>query len=391
MPSDDDVATNQSRLVYPSAQAMYRAAERWRDEALIDDRSLFGGHSLEPQIAVQDLRRYFSDNPDMGPGTFVTKLHDQLRDTRPDAVQVAAELLYAHVLITSTSAMSSGKKAELITSVLAIEPDRTQPIPDDLREALRGGAAHPGTAFQTYRWKMFRYLIDVYAAVKALDVPARREALTSPDGFARLVAEIDEQTVWSQRSALEHLLFPDARPSILSRDDRARIQHAFGNAEETVEQISARLDPNIAFGAATEVDFYRFPYRDRWHGPNTAAQTYAAWASLVVDAIDLDTEERDYKIDGASRIRAAIQAALGEAQQSPAVIAELSKDLNLVDFRVMDAAKTWVAEAPEQMQAALIELTTHPGPESIDRFLSHVPFTGALAGLGGRLSPPRRC
>src|SRR5664280_1576944 len=78
-----------------------------------------------------------------------------------------------------------------------------------------------GQAYLNYRWKMFSYLIGVFATIKRLPIEDRQLAVASLDGFRRAISEVDTQSVWTQEFALQHLLFPDVAPSILSRNDRA--------------------------------------------------------------------------------------------------------------------------------------------------------------------------
>jgi hypothetical protein len=51
------ISTGQAKVVLPSAQSMYEAAARWRDEALINDRSLYSGQPLDGRAAGRELVR----------------------------------------------------------------------------------------------------------------------------------------------------------------------------------------------------------------------------------------------------------------------------------------------------------------------------------------------
>src|SRR5918993_5557897 len=163
------------RVILPSAQPAYAAALRWRDESLVDDRSLFDGRTIDGVGAAAELRTYFIDQPDAGSGDFVSKLRGQLSSASTDTVQVAAELLYLHTLISSTQAISSSTKRKLVDGVVGFRESGTSPIPDSLLAALAGGMAHPGQAYNSFRWKMFSYLIDMFGRVKALPMASRRE------------------------------------------------------------------------------------------------------------------------------------------------------------------------------------------------------------------------
>ncbi|RKW96449.1 hypothetical protein D9B85_14685, partial [Corynebacterium diphtheriae] len=74
-----------------------------------------------------------------------------------------------------------------------------------------------------------------------------RATLTNWDTFQQLLEGLDEQSVWTQRYALEHLLFPDRAPKIVSRDDRQAVSKAFAGrlgGELPVDEVARRLEPN---------------------------------------------------------------------------------------------------------------------------------------------------
>lgn len=374
-----------SRIVLPSARPMYAAAERWRDHLLIDDRSLFDGRSLDARGAAEELVDRVVKQADGGAGTFSSKLEGQLAGVSEDAVQVAAELLYGHCLIVSTQAVSSRTKMQLVDGVIAFRSAGTSPIPDDLRLALRAGVANPGQAYNSYRWKMFNYLVDVYAHVKTLGRSERPEVLGSFDAFHDFIQPIDDQTAWSQRYALEHLLFPDETPPMLNRDHRVKLLKTFAPDGASVRDVVKRLDPNVHYGSASGINFYRWPYREKWQGEPPVNDLYTSWARHRLQSVDLDGVERDYKLDGVRGFRSALDLATGGSDASEA-LRKAFQGTNLVDYRVYDDFLRWAAAEPAVATAALAELQIDPGPEAIDRFLAAVPVEGQLSGLGARLS-----
>lgn len=377
--------TGHARVVLPSAQPIYAAARRWRDESLIEDRSLFDGRNLYGRATAQGLITHFVDNLEEGDGTFVSKLRYQLREASADTVQVAAELLYVHCLITATEAMKGKSKATLVETVVGFRTSGTSGLSDDLREALNAGVARPGQAYNNYRWKMFRYLVRVFEAVKGLAPEHRAAALATPASFAELVAEIDEQSVWSQRYAIEHLLFPDDCPTVLSRDDRALIVEQLGRPGESVADVVRRLDTNVSYGERSGVNLYRTPYREQWQGPSPELATYAAWSGRVLGSVDLAGRERDYKMERVPLIQTAFAAADSDTDPSGALRTALV-GLNLVDYRVVDDFLNWSAEHPDTCSLALRELAREPGPASMDRFLALIPREQQLSGRGARIS-----
>lgn len=362
---------------------MYAAAQRWRDESMIHDRSLFDGRTLDVDQAASDLLEWYVNNLDLGSGTFVNKLQTQLADVGEDAVQVAAELLYVHALIASTSTWSAAKKAELVSAVTGFRTTGVASMPDDLRAALAGGAAGTGQGYLNYRWKMFAYLVHVFQTIKQLPVSDRREAFGSLDEFRSALANVDTQSVWAQQYALEHLLFPDDAPAVLSRDDRKAITDAFPERGTDIIQVSQHLERNVTYDGKSFVDPYLHPYRRVWN-PHEAETRYGQWASLILEAFDLDKRERAYKLEQAPKFRAALREASDGRNPYDPLRAAL-RGFNVVDYRVSDPFLTWVAANTDDAINALRELQRDPGPGSIDRFLSYI-STSDLPGPGARLN-----
>ena len=383
MAFEGDAGWGRCRIAWPSVQPMYAAAARWRDSALVGDASLFDGRQLNTRLATDELVEQYVGSPDFGSGSFVSKLKGQLAEASDDAVQVAAELLYVHTLVASTTAWSARKKAELVNTVTAIGGPGVAPLPDDLAAVLAGGAAGTGQAYLNYRPRMFTYLVMVFRTIKALPPAERREAVSSLPAWRLAVAGVDTQSVWSQQYALEHLLFPDVAPPILSRTDRASIVAAFPEAGNDIETVCATLEPNVTYGNRSFVDPYWFPLRQRWN-PSPAEALYADWATQVAAAFDLDERERNYKIERQPLFAAALETARQGRDPHTELKAALS-GFNVVSWQVTDAFLTWVQADPQTAAAALTELQTEPGPESIDRFLALVPWE-SLPGMGARLS-----
>lgn len=381
-------APGPSRIVLPSAEGMYAAAARWRDECLIGNNSLFSGQSVDGGSAAAELVSAFVEQPDIGDGKFVPKLRSQLADVSLDAVQVAAELLYVHFLIVSTDATKGETKRGQVNAVVGFRSEGTCRIPDDLVHALMGGAVRPGTAFNTYRWKMFGYLIRIFEHFKKLNMDSRRFALESLHSFRESTQSVDDQTAWTQRYALEHLLFPDDAPAIVGRDDRDVVEATFKDASGTrisIEEIVRGLDPNVFYGDRRGVNLYRTPHREVWQGTDKKMELYVAWAQKIRQLGTLDGRERDWKVDLAQTTGQAIHSIAAGGD----VVGHLKNVLSpssLVDYRAADDFLTWVSKNEAKAVKALGELTRSPGPESIDRFLEFIPRDGQLAGDGARLS-----
>lgn len=364
----------QTRIVLPSAQAMYDAAVRWRDASLVGDRSLFAGTEMDALSAVRQLVEGFVDQPDTSSGTFISKLRSQLMDVDPDAVQMAAELLYVHFLISSSDAMRGESKREKVNQVVAFREQGTSRIPEELEHALFGGVANAGTAYNTYRWKMFGYLIRLVERFKSMGRNERQSAVKTLEAFRRITADIDAQSAWTQQFALEHLLFPDETPPVLSRDDRASIVAGLGPelGETNVEGVAAALEPNVEFGGRRGINFYQTPVRERWQGLKGKLRTYTEWAQRMLEREDFEQEEMNWKFVRAKEIRTASLAII-QGSEPEEQLKGIFRKADFIDFRVADGFMEWCAGKPDALRAGLAALHSEPSPAGIDAFLAHVP------------------
>ncbi|WP_424347635.1 McrB family protein [Kocuria sp. CH-021] len=372
MAESDDVTTSRSRVTLPSAQKMYWAAEQWRDRSLIDDRSLFSGEPINSAAAVQELVEAFIDQPDEGSGTFYEKLETQLSTVSADAVQLAAELMYVYYLIVTTRAARAKTKRDQIQMILDYRDAGTTDLPDEFAEALAGGVAHPGTGYNTFRWKMFAYLIRVYETAKKLPRAERTGVFTDWSTFQRFMGGIDDQSVWSQRFALEHMLFPNYAPAITSRDDRRALPKFFADrlgAEFEVAEIVRRLEPNAWFGNHAYTDLYRTPYREVWQQPNPKMDAYVSWARRFVDVLE---QPRAAWEECALRAAEALRAASSGAPVAGPLRAALA-DLDAGVAPVVSAVVSWAENDDAAARYALTAFADHRGGEAIDRFLDRVP------------------
>lgn len=374
-----------TRIPYPSAQRVYRAARRWRDRSLLDDLSLFGEDRIATAANAEVLVRDFVDQPDLGKESFLTKLRGQLLASPREAIRLAAELLYLHLLVARSTTIGGAKKVELVRAVLGFV-EGGHDIPADLAEALASGLINPGQGYNNYRWRQFGYLIRTVAAVKRLPEPARRRAVTEPAALVELLDGIADDGAAIQRYSVEHLLFPEVFAPVVSREHRQRILRrwtdlAGPDTEPQSFQLAAvanGLAPNGTWDAVEVVNFYRAPYVWQWSDQNERWIALVRWGERLRDCVDLTAEERVYKIEGATPLRRARESA------APAELRDPLRSMNLVDWRVADTFLRWLENA-EDTTGVLGELWTDAGPASVDRFLARLPDSAA-AGSGARLS-----
>ena len=95
----------------------------------------------------QALVRDFVEHPVIGADDFITKLRGQLDRSSVSTVQLAAELLFIHLLIARSDTVSGRRKREIVQSVLGFT-DGTASLPVDLAVALDSGLVRPGAGVQ---------------------------------------------------------------------------------------------------------------------------------------------------------------------------------------------------------------------------------------------------
>ena len=381
------------RVPYPSAQPVYAAAALWRDRCLLDDRALFDDRTGSTISDGQALVRDFVEHPVIGAENFITKLRGQLDRSSATTIQLAAELLFVHLLIARSDTVSGRRKREIVQSILGFTAG-TAGLPAELAGALDSGLVRPGQAFNSNRWRQFQYLIEVFVTVKTLPDSERRLALTDPERFVDVIEQVNDQGAGIQRHSLEHLLFPDVFAPVVSRDHRATILGHWKDLAESpdspeplrLSRVVKALDSNINWGEADHVDLYTSPYLWQWSEPSIQWLTFREWASRISQGIDLNRVERDYKLAAIERLGNAAAAMDEGAPEWPKLLGTaFTKDNNLVGWRAYQPFVEWASTEPDLAGRALRELWREPGPESIDRFRALMPDAVAPT-TGARLS-----
>ena len=254
-----------------------RAAARWRDRCLRNDGSVLTDESLWTAENVGFLVRFFAENLDAGEGNFFEKLEAQLAPAPGSAKQLAAEMLWVMYLYPVPGSMQPGTKRQQIRQVWEWSGEPLPDAPFELDEALKNGVGHPGTAFQTLRWREFLFFVRLLQAWKRLSVSQREARLSDPWNLAEWLKEQDETRTRQLRHILLYFLFPDHFEPYATASQKKIIVRAF--AEEFGEDPAAfnykdriAIDRQIlvirerlqAKGAAADFDFHDKPYLKVW-------------------------------------------------------------------------------------------------------------------------------
>jgi 5-methylcytosine-specific restriction protein B len=201
-----------ARIREPKVLAIYAAATRWMGRALHSSRGIFVERPVWLPEALHELSERLAGQPERGQ-RFEDAWHQQLDGSTSHMFQLAAELVYVHLLFPTDVSPASKRRlvhrtAERATPVV--------PVPEEFDVALDRGIAPTGPAFKTRRHSQLRFLLRVAQSFQRL--PAReRNALTlNPWACKAWLAEVPADGGTTQREALLHLLFPDTFEPIVS-------------------------------------------------------------------------------------------------------------------------------------------------------------------------------
>src|SRR5699024_2539497 len=118
------------------------------------------GDLLDYREATTALVNDFVEQPLAGEGSFTGKLKNQLEASPTSALQLTSELLFIYCLPMHQSSMGQSAKMDLIRTVTSWR-EGVAPLSAELEPALVTGVARVGTAYHTYRWKVFGYLVQL--------------------------------------------------------------------------------------------------------------------------------------------------------------------------------------------------------------------------------------
>jgi 5-methylcytosine-specific restriction enzyme B len=223
----------------PEATPVLDAAEHWRDRCLLDEGSVFTDEPIWTATAVEGLVTHYVGNldVDVGGGDFFQKLEKQMAAAPPESVRLAAELLWVMYLIVSSRAASGATKRLQIRKVFAWSGEK---IPEDhwaLGEVLDTGVAHPGTAYNTHRWRELVFFIQMLERWMALPRADRQELLADPWDFAKWIRQVEGAARRQLPHVLCYLLFPDSFEAITGRTHKKEIVQAFRDLIDTDREV----------------------------------------------------------------------------------------------------------------------------------------------------------
>lgn len=289
---------------------------------LILDQGLDAGRSgFDPEAQVwtaehaAELLECFVNRPDLSGASFDEKLARQLAGASDGAIALFGELYFLSLLPLRDYKGST--KRDRINFALSRAKTLVH-IPRQLDEALDAGVLNGGVAFKTRRDKQLAFLIEFANGFLALQPAERHAIMSDPIMFRDTVNSVTAVNAPSQRHTLNYLAFPKFFLPIAKTQHRTMIRDAFLDRIEDggidLDVDLHKINDALEAEAQGPVDYYRAPWRAIWDAdavptPSDPWSAFLYWMQRFVDVIDLETEERQYKVKAARAIDASMQLA----------------------------------------------------------------------------------
>ena len=258
------------------AAAVLDAAARWKHQCLAASESVFSGERLWTREHFEQLHVHFVEKPDSGSDPFYDKLRRQLDPAPPEAKRLWAEVTWAFYLIVRSHVIRPLTKIDQIRMVWGWSGAS---FPDDhwaLREEVLTGVSHPGTAYNTHRWREFRFIVSTMRDWFGLSAEKRGALLADPWEFAEWIYGRPFVEGRQFQRACLYLLFPDSFEPILTASHKKTIVKAFTREwnepapdsdtemalDRALLEIRKRLEAENP--EEEEVHFYRAPFSSVW-------------------------------------------------------------------------------------------------------------------------------
>jgi 5-methylcytosine-specific restriction enzyme B len=371
-------------------ELLYEVARQFVDAALRKDDSLFTpGHPIWSRATLDDLYERFVKSPDESSDTFEQKLQRQLAGAPPETIQLAAEVLYVHLLVPVNTRQP--RKLRLLKTVLGWSSQPVK-IPSELAMALENGIARVGVAYATYRPWQLHFLINFARAWKQLTATQREEALDDPWAFKRFAEGIPLYAAYMQREALLNLVHPDTFENIVSRDAKQQIAKRLSNLvpkpADDLDQLLLQIRQKLAPEHGPMFSFYDKPLAALWQADSSKWGQFIHWVKRFYEREAFEEEERNYKLRIAEKLLDAMQA-LVEGREWLPPLRQAFKDRhnNLTPWQTADRFLKWCESDPGSAEAALSSLWMSTGSvvERIRSLMEGMP-SSAVRGSGSRLT-----
>lgn len=374
-----------------ASERIYDLASDWARRVIPNHDSLLTpGTRIWTPENLRELEVKFIDRPDESSGkSFLAKLQEQLRDASPGAVQLMAELHLPFFWWVWQGAISASKKLSDLNAILSWHPDRPS-VPAEVTASLSPGFSHPGQWAMQRRDTQLACLIWVAVALQELPKDELESVLMDPFAFREVVLNVASPSSDTAKHGLLHLVHPDTFESITSVAHKKAIlkrfsQYAAGETDVDRALLKVRKGLNPTYGEG--FNFYgeaEDPLLHLW-SKGDAWKRALSWLLKLQGSVDLDVEERTYKVEWASVIAKARTAVLDDQPDwQEALRRALDHPVNnMLGWRVKGTFKAWATSHPDDALAALRNLWGAPREAStkevIDAFAEAVRPGGVTA------------
>ncbi|WP_353951943.1 AAA family ATPase [Knoellia sp. S7-12] len=375
----------------PGAPAVELAGAEFKRALAHNDSVLTPGERIWTVENAEELVQHFVGQPDITGASFDDKLVKQMSPCSPGAIQLFAELYALDLLPLSD--YTSAKKRSCIRVPLTLG-GFSGDFPAVLDQALDLGVLNGGVAFKTRRYWQLSYLVQVTAGLLALGSAERAALLENPQAFRDKLDGFKTVNAPSQRHTLLYLLFPEFYLPIANSDHRTQIRKAFadrlsglGDIDEDLRTIYDALSAE----AGKPVDLYQAPYREKWdpkalssttYKPD-AWQTFMSWGAKIATSFDLESRERQYKIEMAERLSVARELLLADDPSWPVRLRQALNYSNLLSHFTKIAVFNQLDADPQQfLQSIHLLWDGEPDPSLLTAF-----YESLKAQASGKFSP----
>lgn len=373
------------------AAAAYEIGERFVDAALRRDDSLFTpGRAIWTRDVIAELYERYVKNPDLGSGSFETKLKGQLAGASPAVIQLMAEVMYIYFLPASN--MTGRAKRARLNEVLdwSLQPVA---IPDELAAALDKGIGSGGSGFHLYKWASLVYLVLFARAWKELDPAARERALADPWQFRAVAFEVPTEGGGTYaRESLLHLVFPDTFERMFAVATKHQAADAFREMSDLgavdVDRRIHRIRETLTPRYGSDFDFYETDgVRALWGKFKDPLDELLYWGSRFHELESYEAEERTYKLEVAGNMAQARDALVVGGDWYPRLKRAFGPPNNLTHWQLHDTFVRWLNQDLGNAEKLLRRLWDHEGDPlaRLADFFVHFPKS-VIPGLGGRTS-----
>ena len=292
-----------------SADAILDAANKWKQQCLLDGASLFGEERLWTREHFEELQKHFVGRRDAGSGSFQEKLGVQLEPVPSEAKRLFAEIMWLYYLI-----VSSVKRVTKLDRIRTVYEWSGAALSEDhwaLGDVLDKGIINPGMGYWGHKYREFRFIVVLLLDWGFRSARERESLLNDPWSFAEWVDRQPDGRRRQFRHGLLFLLFPDEFEPIMSLPHKKDIVKAFRDETREDSEIDRmnliELDKALLAvrsrlqhkNRGQELHFYKTPLKEVWQGssptPNDDDRSDEA-AAKNSEIRPTDTENEPYDI-----------------------------------------------------------------------------------------------